>query len=131
MRITASAFSGIWVLALTALLSAAGARADGPPAAGDLVKAELVAETATVAAGTTLWADLHLDIKPGWHIYWRNPGDSGLPTAIDWQLPPGFSAGQILWPVPEHFVQNGIGNYGYAGSTDLLVPITPPKELAS
>jgi thiol:disulfide interchange protein DsbD len=131
MRITASAFRGIWRLALTALLSPAGAQADGPPAAGGLVKAELVAETATVAAATTLWADLHLDIKPGWHIYWRNPGDSGLPTAIDWQLPPGFSAGQIVWPVPEHFVQNGIGNYGYAGSTDLLVPVTPPKELAT
>jgi DsbC/DsbD-like thiol-disulfide interchange protein/cytochrome c biogenesis protein CcdA len=131
MRITASALSGIWTFALTALLAAAGARADGPPAAEDLVKAELVAETATVAAGATLWADLHLDIQPGWHIYWQNPGDSGLPTAIDWQLPPGFSAGQILWPVPEHFVRNGIGNYGYAGSADLLVPITPPKELAS
>jgi thiol:disulfide interchange protein/DsbC/DsbD-like thiol-disulfide interchange protein len=131
MRITASAFNGMWVLALTALLSVAGARADGPPAPEGLVKAELAAETASVAAGTTLWADLHLDVKPGWHIYWRNPGDSGLPTAIEWQLPPGFSAGEIVWPVPEHFVQNGIGNYGYAGSADLLVPITPPKELAT
>ncbi|MBV9201841.1 MAG: thioredoxin family protein, partial [Alphaproteobacteria bacterium] len=58
-----------------------------------------------------------------------NPGDSGLPTAIDWKLPPGFSPGPIHWPVPEHFVQNGIGNYGYAGTVDLLVPISVPKEL--
>ncbi len=79
----------------------------------------------------TLWVDLHLKVKPGWHIYWQNPGDSGLPTAIDWKLPRGFSAGHILWPAPEHFVQNGIGNYGYAGTVDLLVPIAAPKELAA
>jgi len=128
---TIARFTGIGVVALMAALSAAVARADGPPAAEDLVKAGLVPETTTIAPGTTLWVDLHLEIKPGWHIYWRNPGDSGLPTAIDWNLPPGFSAGSILWPTPEHFVQNGIGNYGYAGSADLLVPLAPPKQLAT
>jgi thiol:disulfide interchange protein len=119
------------VIALMAALAAASpARAGGPPDPNDLVKAELVAETASVAPGSTLWVDLHLRIKPGWHVYWRNPGDSGLPTTIDWHLPSGFSAGSILWPVPERFVQSGIGNYGYAGSSDLLVPITVPKEVA-
>jgi len=114
---------------LVAALSTSGAQADGPPAAADLVKAELIAEAASIAPETTLWVDLHLAVKPGWHVYWRNPGDSGLPTAIDWNLPTGFSPGNINWPVPEHFVQNGIGNYGYAGTVDLLVPITVPKEL--
>jgi thiol:disulfide interchange protein/DsbC/DsbD-like thiol-disulfide interchange protein len=112
------------------LLATTSARPEGPPAPGDLVKGELVAETSSVAPGATLWVALHLEIKPGWHIYWRNPGDSGLPTAIDWKLPPAFSAGQIVWPVPEHFMQNGIGNYGYAGATHLLVPITVPGGLA-
>jgi thiol:disulfide interchange protein len=121
----------IWVVVLTALLSVSAAQADGPPAPGDLVKAELIPETTSVAAGATLWVDLHLVMKPGWHVYWRNPGDSGLPTAIDWHFPRGFSAGQILWPVPEHFVQNGVGNYGYAGSADLLVPIAAPGVLTS
>src|ERR1700751_5937930 len=116
----------VWV----ALLSSGSARAAGPPAPGDLVKASLAAESASIAAGTTLWVDLHLEVKPGWHVYWQNPGDSGLPTTIDWKLPPKFSAGHILWPAPEHFVQNGIGNYGYAGTVDLLVPIAAPKELA-
>jgi thiol:disulfide interchange protein DsbD len=83
-----------------------------------------------LAPASTLWVDLHLVIKPGWHVYWRNPGDSGLPTTIDWRLPSGFSAGSIRWPVPERFVQSGIGNYGYAGSADLLVPISVPKEVA-
>ena len=86
---------------------------------------------ASIAPGETLWVDLRLAVKPGWHVYWRNPGDSGLPTAIDWKLPSGFSAGQINWPVPEHFAQNGIGNYGYADTVDLLVPIAVSKELAT
>ena len=118
--------------ALAATLTAAAAvRADGPPDPNSLVKAELVAETTSLAPAATLWVDLHLAIKPGWHVYWRNPGDSGLPTTIDWELPSGFSAGAISWPVPEHFVQGGIGNYGYAGSADLLVPISVAKEVAT
>src|SRR6516164_11376637 len=118
-------------IALGAALTAASAvRADGPPDPKDLVNAELVTETASLASASTLWVDLHLRIKPGWHVYWRNPGDSGLPTTIDWRLPSGFSAGSIHWPMPERFVQSGIGNYGYAGSADLLVPITVPKEVA-
>jgi thiol:disulfide interchange protein len=130
MRIT-SILRGISALALVAMLFAWSTLADGPPAPKDLVKAQLAAEAGSTTPGATLWVDLHLEIKPGWHIYWQNPGDSGLPTAIDWDLPPGFSAGHILWPVPEHFVQNGIGNYGYAGSADLLVPIAASKELAT
>src|ERR1700730_189341 len=119
-------------IALTAALTAASpARADGPPDPKDLVKAELVAEAAALTPATTLWVDLHLQIKPGWHIYWRNPGDSGLPTAIEWNLPPRFLAGDISWPVPERFVQGGIGNYGYAGSAGLLVPISAPEELVA
>jgi thiol:disulfide interchange protein len=126
----ASALRAAPVFALVAALAAASsARAAGPPDPKDLVKAELVAETSLVAPASTLWVDLHLAIKPGWHVYWRNPGDSGLPTAIDWHLPSGFSAGPISWPVPEHFVRSGIGNYGYAGAADLLVPITIAKEV--
>ena len=116
---------------LALLLSAGSTQAGGPPAPTDLVSANLVPESTSVAPGETLWVDLRLAVKPGWHVYWQNPGDSGLPTAIDWKLPSGFSAGQINWPVPEHFAQNGIGNYGYAGTADLLVPITVSKELAT
>ncbi len=131
MRIGATLRRMSALAGLMALLAMGGARGAGPPAPADLVKADLVAETASIAPGTTLWVDLRLAVKPGWHVYWQNPGDSGLPTAIDWKLPPGFSPGPIHWPVPEHFVQNGIGNYGYAGAVDLLVPIAVPLELTS
>lgn len=114
--------------ALASLASAATALA-APPAAGDLVKPALYAESASVAPGRTLWLDLHLAIAPGWHIYWKNPGDSGLTTEIDWTLPAGFGAGAIAWPLPERFSVGGIANYGYAGSADLLVPVTAPATL--
>src|SRR5207253_8288967 len=67
------------VAGLVALLSTVGARADGPPAPADLVTADLVAEAASITPNATLWVDLQLAIKPGWHVYWQNPGDSGLP----------------------------------------------------
>src|SRR6266481_3632230 len=107
------------VAQVVGLVTAFTARAIEPPNPQELVQVELVAETASVASAATLWVDAHFTIKPGWHIYWRNPGDSGLPTAIEWHLPPGFSAGSILWPVPERFVQGGIGNYGDRKSTRL------------
>ena len=115
------AFQAAAVLGLTAVLAAPAVAepADMPHP----VIARLVAETTTVAPGKTLWVDLHLDIAPGWHTYWRNPGDSGLPTEIAWTLPPGLTAGDIVWPVPERFVVGGLGNYGYRNNADLLVPI--------
>jgi len=110
---------------------AASAQRAAPTAPLDPVKARLVAESAAIVPGKTLWVDLHLDIAPGWHTYWRNPGDSGLPTEIGWKMPPGFSAGAIAWPVPERFAEGGVGNYGYSGSTDLMVPIAVPAALDS
>ena len=111
--------------ALALAATPVGAAPSGLPAE-DPVVARLVPETASAAPGTTLWLDLHLDIAPGWHTYWRNPGDSGLPTELHWKLPDGFTAGDIAWPVPEQFVVGAIGNYGYGGATDLLVPLAVP-----
>src|ERR671938_537756 len=98
-------------LAATVVALAAPALAAPPTAPLDPVKARLVPETAAIALGQTLWVDLHLDIARGWHTYWRNPGDAGLPTEIAWALPRGLSAGEIAWPTPERFVVEGLGNY--------------------
>jgi thiol:disulfide interchange protein len=102
-----------------------------PPPMTELVKPELIAESATLAPGASLWVDLHFRIAPGWHIYWKNPGDSGVATTIDWTLPPGFSAGDIEWSIPQRFSEGGIVTYGYAESADLLVPIAVPATLSS
>jgi len=122
---------GLWAAAVfaAALFVTAPAWSAPPGIAVHPVTARLVPETAGMAPGTTLWVDLHLDIAPGWHTYWRNPGDSGLPTEIAWTLPAGFTAGDIVWPVPEHFVVSGLGNYGYRDAVDLLVPIAVSRDV--
>src|SRR5437870_1574840 len=83
------------IAVVTAFTAGAAARAVAPPDPQELVQVQLVAETPSIAPAATLWIDVRFAIKPGWHIYWRNPGDSGLPTAIRWDLPAGFSAGNI------------------------------------
>jgi DsbC/DsbD-like thiol-disulfide interchange protein len=92
----------------------------------DLVKAELIAEPAAVTPGEPFWVGLKLTIRNGWHVYWRNPGDSGEAVAIAWQLPPGYSAGPIVWPTPERIPVAHLVNFGYEHETVLLTRITPP-----
>jgi len=97
--------------------------ADGISA--QIAEAHLVSEVETVRPGKPFWVALRLRMTDGWHTYWRNPGDSGLATAIAWTLPDGYSAGPIRWPTPEVFRIGPIANYGYAGEVWLLTEITP------
>lgn len=104
-----------------------------PVAAGDaasLSEASLVAERRTVHAGQPFNIALRLRPAPGWHTYWRNPGDSGMATTIDWQLPPGFASGPIQWPLPERISSGPLTSYGYGGEVLLITEITPPPTLA-
>lgn len=96
----------------------------------DNVRAELVSEMATVKPGEPFWVALRQTIRPKWHTYWKNPGDSGLPTEIRWTLPDGVKADPIVWPAPELFNIGGIINYGFHDDVLLLVKITPPANLA-
>lgn len=90
------------------------------------VRAELVAHAPEgVGPGKPLWLGLAIAHQPGWHTYWKNPGDSGLPTQIEWrQLPPGIDAGEIAWPVPRKIPIGTLANYGYEGNLLLPVPMT-------
>ena len=110
-----------------------GARGGSPALAGaptsevstPRVKAELLALAPQgVGPGQPLWLGLQLTHQPGWHTYWKNPGDSGLPTRLEWQLPPGLSAGDIEWPVPEKIRIGQLANLGYEGQVLLPVPVT-------
>ena len=88
------------------------------------VRAELVAHAPRgVAPGEPLWLGLLIQHQPGWHTYWKNPGDSGLPTELAWQLPAGLDAGEIAWPVPEKIRIDTLANYGYEGTVLLPVPL--------
>ncbi|MGO9308755.1 MAG: protein-disulfide reductase DsbD family protein [Spirochaetia bacterium] len=93
------------------------------------MEARLAAEETSMSPGKPIAVALVLSTDPGWHVYWKNPGDSGLPTTLDWDLPPGFSAGPIRWPVPERFVSEGLVTYGYAGQVLLVTEVTPPAGL--
>ena len=97
--------------------------------ATDNVKARLVSEVNSIAPGQVFWVALELDIRDGWHTYWRNPGDSGEPTKLAWQLPPGFRAGDIVWTTPHRFVIAPLVNYGYAKHAVHLVQITAAQDL--
>ena len=96
------------------------------PVKADHVEAELVTAADAVQPGQALTVALRLKHDPLWHTYWQVPGDSGLPTRIEWQLPAGWSAGPIQWPVPKRLPIGPLMNYGYEGETFLLTELTPP-----
>lgn len=83
-----------------------------------------------VAAGLPLWVGLRIEHAPEWHSYWKNPGDSGLPTELEWQLPAGVKAGAIAWPAPKKFALGDLANYGYEGTLLLPVPLTVEPNFA-
>ena len=86
------------------------------------VRAELVAHAPQgLAAGKPLWLGLKIEHKPHWHTYWKNPGDSGLPTTLTWGLPTGVKAGDIQWPTPVRLPIGPLMNYGFEGT--LLLPV--------
>jgi DsbC/DsbD-like thiol-disulfide interchange protein len=71
----------------------------------------------------TIWLGLRFQPEAGWHIYWRNPGDSGAPPMVKWELPPGWTAGELEWPVPERLGTAPIVDYGYSNDMMLLTPV--------
>ncbi len=91
------------------------------------VEARLVAEDVAVQPGRPFVAALMLKMDPDWHVYWKYPGDSGLPTTLSWDLPAGFTAGPLRWPVPERFESGGLVTYGYSGQVLLATTIVPPQ----
>ena len=98
------------------------------PVKTEHVTAELVAERSAAQPGQSLHIGLHLQHIPHWHTYWRNPGDSGLPTTLTWTLPAGSEAGAIEWPAPQRLPIGPLVNYGYEG--ELLLPLifTAPAD---
>lgn len=115
---------------LATLLIAAGIlpAAAGPARAvitTDHVRAELMAHAPDgVQPGKPLWVGLQIAHQPEWHTYWKNSGDSGLPTQLTWTLPAGIEAGEIQWPVPKKIPIGNLANYGYEGTVLLPVPLT-------
>ena len=79
------------------------------------VHARLLADVESVDPGAVFRLGVLLKMDPGWHTYWQYSGDAGMPTQIDWKLPPGYKAGALQWPLPKKYSEAGdLTVYGYA-----------------
>ena len=100
------------------------------PAAENPLKINLVSEVTSIAPGKPFYAGLHLQHPRGYHTYWKFPGIVGVPTGMEWNLPPGWSAEKIEWPAPERVMMFQIKAQGFHGENLLPVKIIPPKSLS-
>ncbi|MEJ5992598.1 thioredoxin family protein [Ramlibacter sp. PS3R-8] len=122
---TPSRLYAVLLVAAAALLAPSAFAQDKSVASTDRTRAELLAHAPEgIAAGKPLWLGLRLTHQPGWHSYWKNPGDSGLPTQLQWELPAGMDPADIAWPAPKKMFIGPLANYGYEGTVLLPVPVT-------
>ncbi|RZL89826.1 MAG: protein-disulfide reductase [Variovorax sp.] len=97
----------------------------GPVVNTPHVRAELIAHAPQgITPGAPVWVGLQITHQPEWHTYWKNAGDSGLPTELNWSLPTGIAHGDIAWPVPKKIPIGNLANYGYEGTVLLPVPLS-------
>lgn len=93
-----------------------------------LAEAKLVVDTFLPQKDSTISIGILINLKNDWHIYWRNPGDSGLPTEVDFIVPEEFKVSEIKFPTPEIFSSDEIVNYGYSHQVLLMTDLCIPKN---
>ncbi len=114
----------VLLLCLAALPAAAR---DSAPVQSDNITARIMADQATATPGGTVTLAFVQDIREGWHTYWRNPGDSGAPANLAWDLPEGVEISGPLWPAPEAIPYYGLMTYGHHDRFVLLHELTLPE----
>jgi thiol:disulfide interchange protein/DsbC/DsbD-like thiol-disulfide interchange protein len=112
----------LMVLSLVGALLAPAHAFETEPVASRLAAATLITESDSVAAGGQVRVALRLRLADGWHTYWRNPGEAGVPVEVEPSLSPGATAGAIDWPAPNRISEGEITTYGYSG--ELILPVT-------
>lgn len=95
------------------------------------VKASLLTEVNHFKAGDPFWVAIRLQMDDHWHVYWKNPGDTGMPVSIDWELPEGFKAEAFEWPYPKRMDTDSFIGFGYEKEVYFLTRITPPEKLVT
>lgn len=112
------------------LLSPSSGRLEGQMVNGkQVVRAELL--TATDDFTRPFFVGLKFTLEPGWYLYWKNPGDAGLPVEVTWSLPDGYTAGELQFPTPSKFVYDDLIAYGYKNELVLFAEIRPPGTPAA
>lgn len=112
-----------WVVALDVTMSSAATR----------VSTELISDSAAISPGATIRVGVLFKIPPHSHIYWSNPGESGLPTEIQWTHPPGFTVENSLWPMPVALVDSVLKETTFAYEREVLISgiLRAPATLTS
>lgn len=115
-------------LLLLALAAFPAPQFGAPQPQGPVATASAVVEHVSAAPGGTIEVGLRLELPDHWHVYWSNPGDSGLPTSVHWTAPEGFRVSVPHWPAPQRFVTGPIASYGYAKEVLLASTIAVPED---
>ena len=103
------------MLALCLVLPVASQAAESAAVVSARATVTLVSDTDRIAPGVPFRAGLRLLLAPGWHTYWQNPGDAGIPAELTLTLPAGAAAGPIIWPAPDRLMEGVIATYAYTG----------------
>jgi len=112
-------------------LMGASAEAGDASSGSANVTVRLVSEVLSIRPGKPFIVALRMKMAPSWHTYWKNPGDSGMPTRVVWTLPDGFKASELEWPTPSRAVDGGLALYGYEREAVFLTEVTPGSDLPS
>jgi DsbC/DsbD-like thiol-disulfide interchange protein len=118
-------------LAILALVAAFSPAAEPAGTEAGPVQATLLASVDGVAGGESFLVGVRMKLKPHWHTYWINPGESGAATKVVMSGPAGFEFGEIQWPLPKRIEIDGGVTYGYEDEVVLLIPVKAPKELGA
>jgi DsbC/DsbD-like thiol-disulfide interchange protein/cytochrome c biogenesis protein CcdA len=116
------------LLVLLGLLAALPAAA-APTVTNEHATVSLISEQASARPGGTVTIGIRLAAKPGWHTYWKNPGESGTENRYNWTVPAGAKVGDVLYPAPQRLVISGIMNYVFEGAPLLLADVSVPEGL--
>ena len=91
---------------------------------------EIITEKTAITPGETMWFALRQEVREGWHVFWKNPGEAGLTLKVEWATPEGFAVGDILYPTPEYIPVGPLASYAHEGAPVFLFPVTVPSKLA-
>ena len=113
MRSKIFIFIIVWLAVVIVSVLFPAYAADRGRASGQHINLELITQHQLIELGQSSYLGIRISLEDDWHIYWKNPGDTGLPTQVEWSLPEGLEVGPILWPSPSQFRLENFVNFGY------------------
>lgn len=97
---------------------------------GDHIQVQVLSSEHSLRPGETQDFALRFQPDPHWHVYWKNPGDSGEPPRLEWKKPEGWTNSEFTWPLPERIQVGPFYNIGYEGEVILPFALTSPVDLS-